>query len=379
MSKRFYKVLAAAQAACVVVLIMTTQTTLTAHASIASAGRLSDQDVLDATERAATGERRATAELIALLAEIDARKLYLGAGYSSLYTYCRYQLRLSEFAAYGRIEAARLVRRFPMVLDRLAEGAVTLTSVGLLAPYLTDDNHEALLDAVQHASKRDVERLIASLYGQPDIPPSVRRLSDAKASATLAGSVVADASAAEASASEPALASPSTPVSPTATNRRDTVAPLAVGRYLLRVTIGAETHARLDKARDLLRHAVPDGDLATVLDRALAVLVDQLERRKTGRASRPKQARAGQTPAHPRGRHVPSAVKREVWTRDEGRCAFVGTHGRCRETGRLEYHHKVPYARGGATNASNLELRCRAHNAYEAERDFPDFPDGDTR
>jgi 5-methylcytosine-specific restriction endonuclease McrA len=281
------------------------------------------------------------------------------------------------------------------VLDRLAEGAVTLTSVGLLAPHLTDENHEALLDAVQYASKRDVERLVANLYGQPDIPASVRRLPEAAESASPAPAPMAPTPAVAAVAADESPASPdlgsdsgSTPTvlaasvsaSPapvsvsvpaaTSPSRRDAVAPLSVGRYLLRVTIGAETHARLDRARDLLRHVVPNGDLALVLDRALAVLVDQLERRRNGRVSRPRRTPARSVQS--RGRHIPAAVKREVSARDEGRCAFVGPHGRCSETGFLEYHHVVPYARGGASDATNLQLRCRAHNAYEAVREFGD-------
>jgi hypothetical protein len=59
-----------------------------------------------------------------------------------------------------------------------------------------------------------------------------------------------------------------------------------------------------------------------------------------------------------------------VWARDEGRCAFIGADGRCRETGRLELHHLVPFARGGPASAKNLQLRCQAHNAYEAEQEF---------
>ena len=66
------------------------------------------------------------------------------------------------------------------------------------------------------------------------------------------------------------------------------------------------------------------------------------------------------------GRHIPAAVKREVWQRDQGRCAFVGTRGRCRETGFLEFHHVQPYAEGGPANVENIQLRCRAHNLYEA-------------
>ena len=126
--------------------------------------------------RVAGDERRTTAELLALLAELDLRKLYLGEGYSSLFTYCTQRLHLSESAAYGRITAARAAKRFPTLVARLTEGDVTLTSISLLAAHLTDDNHESLLDAARHASRRDVERLVASLHAQPEIPTMVRRM-----------------------------------------------------------------------------------------------------------------------------------------------------------------------------------------------------------
>src|SRR3989304_423972 len=74
---------------------------------------LSDQDLLARTMHLAADERQATALLIAHLAELDARRLYLAEGYSSLFTYCTEVLRLSEHAAYGRIEAARAARRVP--------------------------------------------------------------------------------------------------------------------------------------------------------------------------------------------------------------------------------------------------------------------------
>jgi 5-methylcytosine-specific restriction endonuclease McrA len=331
--------------------------------------QLSDRDLLDATQRIAGDERRTTAELLALLAELDTRKLYLGEGYSSLFTYCTQRLHLSESAAYSRITVARAARRFPILLARLAEGDVTLTSVTLLAAHLTADNHEELLDAARHASRRDVERLVASLQAQPDIPASVRRVpggvpcerdSSTKAMqvALLSGShATALSTPAQTSAVPP-------PAAPTRTAIRQVVAPLAADRYLLRVTIKAETQAKLERARDLLRHAIPDGEPAAILDRALTVLVDQLERRKTGLVSRPSCTRTRAKGV--RGRYVPAAVRRDVWSRDQGRCAFVGPRGRCGETGFLEYHHVVPFAEGGATGTANLELRCRAHNAYEA-------------
>ena len=129
---------------------------------------------------------------------------------------------------------------------------------------------------------------------------------------------------------------------------------------------------RTDKLRhvqDLLRHRLPGGDPAAIFDRALTLLLENLKKQKLAVTGRPRSSRSTTT----RSRHVPAAVKRTVWARDGGRCRFEGPAGRCGETGRLEFHHVVPYACGGAPVAGNLELRCAAHNRYEAEQWFGVF------
>jgi hypothetical protein len=85
---------------------------------------LSDEQLIRNLEGAAADERGATVQLIALLAEMDVRRLFLEQGYSSLFVYCTKCLHLSEHAAYSRIEAARAARKFPIVLDRLADGSI---------------------------------------------------------------------------------------------------------------------------------------------------------------------------------------------------------------------------------------------------------------
>ena len=65
-----------------------------------------------------------------------------------------------------------------------------------------------------------------------------------------------------------------------------------------------------------------------------------------------------------------------------GTCALVGQGGRrCKEGGWLEIHHVKPFAAGGETTCANLQLRCRAHNAYEADLFYgpmhPDSPRGE--
>ena len=139
-----------------------------------SAAQLSNSELLAEVKSAAQHERHATTRLVALLAEVDTRRVYLGEGCSSLFTYCTQVLHLSEHAAYGRIEAAR-ARRFPVVLDLLTEGAITLTAVTLLAPHLTQANHLDVLREARYKSKRDVENM-ARLRPQPAVPATVRKL-----------------------------------------------------------------------------------------------------------------------------------------------------------------------------------------------------------
>jgi len=90
---------------------------------------LSDQAVMLSLSKSNSQELTATADLLADLAEVDARKLYRPAGYSSMFAYCVDPLRRSEVAAYKRIRAARAARRFPVIFEMLADGR-------LLAPYL---------------------------------------------------------------------------------------------------------------------------------------------------------------------------------------------------------------------------------------------------
>ena len=333
---------------------------------IASFTRLSDHQLLAVVARLAGRERQATAALIASLAEFDARRLYLGEGCSSLFTYCTRLLHLSEHAAYHRIEAARAVRRFPIILARLEEGALTLTAVRLLAPHLTQENHGALLEAARHKSKSEVEQLVAAIRPQADVRASMRKL-PARAPARLDAHTSSAPPLATAPRLQTPVAPPPAPPSPPPATQRPAIQPLAPARYKVQFTLSDEGVALLRQAQALMRHRVPDGDIAAVVAEGLRVLVERLEKAKTGTTSRP---RAGARPSSPGSRSIPAAVRRAVWARDQGRCAFVGTRGRCAETGRLEFHHVRPYAAGGSAEVENIELRCRAHNQYEAELAF---------
>jgi hypothetical protein len=333
---------------------------------------LTDTELLVEIKALAASEREATVRLIASLAELDARRLYLGEGFPSLFAYCTQCLHLSEHAAYNRIEAARAARKWPEILDRLADGSLTTTTARLLAPHLTIDNRHDVLAPARHKSKREVEQIVAALHPLPDVAATIRKL---PARSEPAAQLAARSSRPQSRDAVGATTPPPVPASdivevPAAARpsraQRAVVAPLAPERFKVQLTVSRETHDRLRRAQDLLRHSIPNGDPAEIFDRALTLLIEHLERTRLGSAKRPRQSRAQLA----QSRHIPSAVKRDVWQRDAGRCAFVGTEGRCAERGFLQFHHVVPYAGGGPATVENIQLRCRAHNQFEAEEYF---------
>jgi 5-methylcytosine-specific restriction endonuclease McrA len=320
---------------------------------------LSDDRLLEQVRRLAAAERNATAELVAHLAEVDGRRLYLGQGYSSMFTYCTQALRLSEHAAYSRIEAARLARRWPDVLSLLEDGRVTLTTVCLLAPVLTSDNAAMLLARATHKTKREVELLVAEVRPKPDVVTLVRKVPAPSHRLNPVSPPVVEPAALAPVETDRSVQLPMPP-------KPAVVAPLSPERFRLQLTISREAHDALRRVQALARHSVPNGDPAVLFERAISLLLEHLERQQYGAVRRPRAS--GKASTH--SRHVPAAIRRAVWTRDVHQCAFVGTDGRCQERAFLELHHVVPFAEGGATSVENLPLRCRSHNAYEATEWF---------
>lgn len=192
----------------------------------------------------------------------------------------------------------------------------------------------------------------------------------------------------------------------------ETVTPLAPDRYKIQFTMSAATHAKLREAQELIRHQIPNGDPAAVIDRALTLLVAHLKKATFGdsgrRARKPAATRqAAEQPQNRQGAHqfrdvakapqsseskarkqrgsraderprrkrrsryIPVAVRRTVWARDGGRCAFTTADGRrCDERSFLQFHHDIPHGDNGAATIENIQLRCRAHNFYEADLYF---------
>jgi 5-methylcytosine-specific restriction endonuclease McrA len=146
----------------------------------------------------------------------------------------------------------------------------------------------------------------------------------------------------------------------------------------MQFTIGSEAHEQFRRLQALLRREIPSGDPGLIFEQSIGVLLEKVERYKLGRAAKPRKAAAIRSETDNSAaagtfgsRHIPNEVRRAVWARDGGRCAYVsGDATRCAEKAYLEFHHLVPYARGGRATLENIALRCARHNQYEARLVF---------
>jgi hypothetical protein len=191
-------------------------------------------------------ERTATAELLAHIAEVDDRRLYLPAGHPSMCSYGVHELLCSEDAAYKRIQAARAARRFPALFPALAEGWLHLSAVVLLAPHLTAENVEELLLAAALKTKAGIETLPAARFPRPDLPQRIEAL----AAPAPTGGLLSPG---------PSLPDPQLAPRRMEAPGRSRVGPRSAGRFGLQLTLGRSAHEKLCYAQALLGHPSPAG------------------------------------------------------------------------------------------------------------------------
>jgi hypothetical protein len=337
-----------------------------------SVSLFSDTELLARVAAVVQAERIVSADVVEHLMEVERRRLYLDQACSSLYTYCRERLGYTEDAALKRARVARLAFRLPRVLDDLRTGAIHLTGLFLLDRYLNDENAAELLAEARGKSRRELEKLLAIRFPRPDVPSSIEALG---ATPTLALDVEASGGRLSSSGPSRGFACPETGTeAPTARggepcgDSRSRVEPLSAERYRVEFTASAALRAKLEQARELTSHALPNGDLALVFERALDELIERELKRRVG-AGKPRRG----VKLRPGSRHVPLAVAKQVWERDGSQCTFVDPAGRrCQERRFLTLEHCHPFSLGGAPTVENLCLLCKAHNAHAARRVFGD-------
>lgn len=224
-----------------------------------SLAKLSDAEIITRLRQTCRQADRLLGELIRLLMEVDQRRLHLSAAYPTLFEFCRTELGFSESEAYRRSKAARIVQRFPGLLPHIDCGDIRLTTLLQLRDHFTDNNVEELVAVTKRRTKEQVAEFVARLAPRPDVPAKLRKLPqhDARCRVTKAS--------------------------------RPSIEPLSESRYRLQITGSRAFRDKLLRARDLMMHGNPSGDLAVVVERAIDELLEVLEKRVFGTLSRKRE------------------------------------------------------------------------------------------
>jgi HNH endonuclease len=338
---------------------------------------LSDDELLKRLSALLGQSRRIEWELVAHIGEVDERRLYAREACDSMFVYCTEVLHLSEHEAYLRIAAARAAREHPMLLAMLGDGRLHISGIAKLAPHLTLANREVLLERATHKSKRQIEVLVADLAPRPDVPASIRKLPAPSAAASVTAAVTASSDGRELGPDRVLVTPSATPsvdngrISAGTPSGRAAVEPLGAGRYKVQFTASAAFCEKLERLKALMTSAVPDGDLARVLETVVTEALDRREARRFAKVKTPRKTVAHTDTAASPSRYLPAPIRRTSHASDDGRCRFVAAGGRrCGSNRRVEFHHVVPWARGGDRSPGNIRLMCRIHNLYLAEKDY---------
>ncbi len=302
-------------------------------------------------------ERNATVELLLALSEFDERRLWQALGYNGLFNYLHIELGMSKATAYYRKTGAELVRRFPALVEPMRDGRLCMSSLVELSKVIDDSNWKDVLPRFFGCSRREAQK-VAVAIAPVQAPPRRDVITPLPVNRAQAEISVQPA--------EPTRMTPARTLEPRPSEAR----PLTPSLHRVHFTASTRFIEKLEKAKDELARQFPDGDLEAIFEAGLDLLLAQAAKRRA-QVQKPR-APTAPIPESPT-RHIPAAVKREVWTRDDSKCQWpLASGGICGERRYLEVDHVLPRALGGPSTTENARILCRAHNQQAARERFGD-------
>jgi len=310
---------------------------------------IADKELLVKMADLSGREQKTTAEVVLYLNQIDQRKLYREAGYSSLFTYCREKLGYSEGAACRRITAARVLNSSPELYEMLREGKMSLCAIVQISKVVTPENKEEVIKESKGKSKLELQRVLSS-FGEL-AKPKKESIRARRVSVTSPPDLFSD---------EPASEKEEKRYSVTLELTEDEMSMVEEARKNLgkremkEVLLKGAKLINKKKAPKVTARPSPEGDESRAPS-ADGVTVDSEVKQALKKPSR----------------YIPVAIQNEVRQRDNNQCTYCSPDGhRCTERYRLQFDHIKPFALGGTHEADNLRLLCPAHNGLYAERVF---------
>jgi len=296
-------------------------------------------------------------DFLLALAEFDRSRLWVKLGHACLFDFLHRELGLSRGAAHYRKVAAHLVQRYPEMVEPLREGKLCITVVFELARVITPENSAVVLPQFFHRSKQEAKAIAVEICPAAVIP---RR--------EVVTELAHPARVQPVERVETHLVQGAAPPAPAPGEQRASFVPLTLNLQRLHMTVSKQFIEKLDAARKGQGHAQPGASAEKVIEAALDLLLAHQAKRRA-EVKRPQQnPRPAKNPGH-----VTAAVKRAVWSRDQGKCTWpLDSEGTCGSTLRLEINHVVPRGKGGASTVDGCRLLCAAHDQLAARQVYGD-------
>jgi len=328
---------------------------------VVSVQQLSDCELLEETQKLVQREREILSLVLKHLREVARRRLFSTLGYTSSFDYCVRHLKYSEDQASRRIAAMKLMSELPEIEEKISNGRLTLSHLGMAQTLFraeeklhTEKMARAekieVLESLEGKSYREAQRIVVSRSSEPMtlMPDQVRVVSDTKVEVRFLA--------------DPALLEKIERVKGLLAHKHPNMSLADVVDYLTEMAIEkldpsrkAPRKTREKSPTDLVKEE--ESGAKTPLPAAPRVNREKLAAAVASKATLPFQKAID---ARARSRTIPTAIRRELWRRQQAKCA------RCGSQRTLQIEHIQPWALGGSNDARNLTLLCRTCNQRSA-------------
>lgn len=270
---------------------------------------LSDKELLISAKSLVKEENRVRTQLLHHLKEIEARRLFVDLGYSSLFSYAVQELGYSESAAYRRILAARMLKDVPEIGTKVEMGDLSLSNISLATSFFKENSIEEtrkkkkVLEQLEGKSRKEAQKVLLQLGGK-QAPGRIEEI------------------------------------------KRD-----SVKSHILKFSVSEDVLEKYEELKGLLAHTSKTG-LCSIFEFAVTTSIEQLKKKKFKLSPKKEKYSMEKTST----RYIPAGVRRAVFEKSGGRRENCGSNYK------LEYDHIKPFSFGGETSEKNLRLLCFSCN-----------------
>jgi hypothetical protein len=276
---------------------------------------------------AAARFKRAEADLISILQEVEGSRVFMKLGYTSLFAYSVEALGLSESVAANFVTVSRKAKEVPALQSAIQKGLLSVSKARKITPVLTTENQGEWVAKAQALSTRKLEQEVAKIAPQAAVPERMKFVAE--------------------------------------------------DRLELRVGISKVLQEKLKRAQDLESQRTGRAvSLEETLEALAAVYLEKkdplqrahraAERNGVHVAGACVTGQVSETKPSVNREAIPAAILHQVRRRDEGRCVHQDAGGRRCESRRwIHIHHVQPRGKGGPNTVENLITLCSAHHRME--------------